>query len=80
MYRASGAELDKTLLVRKLKRGREATVGGKVDHFLHLSDDELERIAASGIEDVATIDAPMNGQLRIAGPDAGAALNPADAE
>jgi hypothetical protein len=52
-----------------------ATVGG-VDHYLHLSDEQLERIAASGLEDVelapataTALDCPeANGRLRIEGP------------
>jgi hypothetical protein len=60
-----------------------ATVSGKVNHYLHLSDEDLERIAASGLDEAElapAIPEATNGQLRIGGPDPGAALDPADAE
>ena len=61
-------------------------VGGTVNHHLHLSGEDLERIAASGLEDVATLPESSypsegpNGRLGLAGPDTGAALDPADAK
>ena len=62
-------------------------VGETVNHYLHLSDEDLERIAAtSDVLDELDSDSPQpalaesNGQLRIGGPDPDAALDPADAE
>jgi hypothetical protein len=47
-------------------------VGGGVNHYLHLSDDDLERIAASGLDEAElapAIPEGPNGQLRIGGPE-----------
>ncbi len=45
-------------------------VGGTVNHYLHLSDEDLERIAASGLDEAELAPAipEPNGQLRLAGP------------
>jgi hypothetical protein len=52
-----------------------ATAGvGQVEHYLHLSDEQLMRIAASGLDEAELVPTALpesNGHIRITGPEPG---------